>query len=61
MNANQEKDHLQDSIRCSGSAFPSSEAYLAVEQTGKQKITFTETTWCSDSIWTTVTDTTSMI
>lgn len=61
MNADQEKDHLQDSIRCSGSAFTASEANLAVEQPGKHLTGFAETTGYSDSIWTTVTDETSTI
>ena len=61
MNADQEKDHLQDSIRCSGSAFPALEAYPAVEQPAKHMVAFTETTWCSDSMWTTITDTATMI
>ena len=43
MNANQEKDHLQDSMRRSDCAFPAPEPYLAVEQPGKHMTTLTET------------------
>lgn len=41
MNANQEKDHLQDSMRRSDCAFPAPEPYLAVEQPGKHMFVFT--------------------
>ena len=58
VNADQQKDHLQDSMRCSRSAVPASEAYLAVEQPGNHMITLTGTTWYWDSIW--ITDTASM-